>query len=165
MHTGLFIDITAVRANETARKRGVKGALKCKDRHEYTVGTCSIAMAWMLTTDLGGRHLSLARKLFRGDFRQDSLSIRQDSRRRVLARLLDRGRMGKVCRPLPSLLLVLTTIYQSPLEPHVAEVGTESVSCSPLCWLLNGSYGTSSNALKRPEGQILSKRPAIRAKI
>jgi len=35
--TGLFIDITTVRPNVTARALGVRGALKCKDRHSYLV--------------------------------------------------------------------------------------------------------------------------------
>ena len=35
--TGLFIDITTVRPNETARALGLEGALKCKDRHSYLV--------------------------------------------------------------------------------------------------------------------------------
>jgi len=33
--TGLFIDITTVRKNETAVKEGVEGALMCKDKHHY----------------------------------------------------------------------------------------------------------------------------------
>ena len=33
--TGVFIDITAVRPNETARALGVEGALRCKDMHHY----------------------------------------------------------------------------------------------------------------------------------
>ncbi|KAL6241539.1 mannosyltransferase [Rhinocladiella similis] len=33
--TGLFIDISTVRANYTARAEGVEGALMCKDRHHY----------------------------------------------------------------------------------------------------------------------------------
>ncbi|MCJ1304277.1 hypothetical protein MMC08_007089 [Hypocenomyce scalaris] len=33
--TGLFIDITTIRVNETARAQGVEGALMCKDRHHY----------------------------------------------------------------------------------------------------------------------------------
>ncbi|KZF24425.1 hypothetical protein L228DRAFT_96225 [Xylona heveae TC161] len=35
MDNGLFIDITAVRPNETARAEGNAGALMCKDRHHY----------------------------------------------------------------------------------------------------------------------------------
>lgn len=35
--TGLFIDITAVKPNETARAMGVEGVLMCKDRHRYLV--------------------------------------------------------------------------------------------------------------------------------
>ena len=35
--TGLFIDITSVKPNETARAEGKVGALKCKDKHRYTV--------------------------------------------------------------------------------------------------------------------------------
>ena len=35
--TGLFIDITAVRQNDTAVAEGIKGALMCKDRHHYLV--------------------------------------------------------------------------------------------------------------------------------
>ena len=33
--TGLFIDITSVRPNMTARSMGVRGALMCKDEHNY----------------------------------------------------------------------------------------------------------------------------------
>ncbi|GAD97148.1 mannosylphosphorylation protein (Mnn4), putative [Paecilomyces variotii No. 5] len=33
--SGLFIDITTVRANDEARQRGRLGALICKDRHQY----------------------------------------------------------------------------------------------------------------------------------
>lgn len=33
--TGLFIDISTVRVNQTARAEGVEGALMCKDRHHY----------------------------------------------------------------------------------------------------------------------------------
>ncbi|MCJ1376357.1 hypothetical protein MMC20_007599 [Loxospora ochrophaea] len=33
--TGLFIDITTLRPNKTARAEGVEGALMCKDRHHY----------------------------------------------------------------------------------------------------------------------------------
>ena len=36
--TGLFIDITTVRADHAARARGIEGALMCKDRHHYVVG-------------------------------------------------------------------------------------------------------------------------------
>ena len=36
-HTGLFIDITTVRANHTARAKGIEGALYCKDGHHYLV--------------------------------------------------------------------------------------------------------------------------------
>jgi LicD family len=35
--TGLFIDISTVRLNETARAEGIEGALMCKDRHHYLV--------------------------------------------------------------------------------------------------------------------------------
>jgi phosphorylcholine metabolism protein LicD len=35
--TGLFIDITAVRADYVSRARGVRGALFCKDKHRYQV--------------------------------------------------------------------------------------------------------------------------------
>jgi len=35
--TGLYIDITTVRANYTARAQGIEGALMCKDRHHYLV--------------------------------------------------------------------------------------------------------------------------------
>ena len=34
---GLFIDITTVRPNMTARAEGVEGALMCKDKHHYLV--------------------------------------------------------------------------------------------------------------------------------
>jgi hypothetical protein len=37
METGLFIDVTTVHPNETARALGVEGALKCKDGHSYLV--------------------------------------------------------------------------------------------------------------------------------
>jgi len=33
--TGLFIDITTVRVNETAVAEGIEGALMCKDKHHY----------------------------------------------------------------------------------------------------------------------------------
>ena len=33
--TGLFIDISTVRANHTARAEGIEGALMCKDKHHY----------------------------------------------------------------------------------------------------------------------------------
>lgn len=33
--TGLFIDITTLRRNETAENLGIKGAMMCKDRHHY----------------------------------------------------------------------------------------------------------------------------------
>ena len=35
--TGLFIDITTLRVNETARALGIQGALMCKDKHHYLV--------------------------------------------------------------------------------------------------------------------------------
>lgn len=35
--TGLFIDITTIRVNETARALGIEGALMCKDKHHYLV--------------------------------------------------------------------------------------------------------------------------------
>lgn len=35
--TGLFIDISTVRADRIARAHGVKGALMCKDKHRYLV--------------------------------------------------------------------------------------------------------------------------------
>lgn len=35
--SGLFIDITSVRKDYDARKKGQKGALMCKDRHKYFV--------------------------------------------------------------------------------------------------------------------------------
>lgn len=35
--TGLFIDITSIRVNETARALGIEGALMCKDKHHYLV--------------------------------------------------------------------------------------------------------------------------------
>ena len=35
--TGLFIDVSTVRANETARATGIEGALMCKDKHHYLV--------------------------------------------------------------------------------------------------------------------------------
>lgn len=37
--TGLFIDISTVRADYTARAEGVQGALMCKDKHHYLVRT------------------------------------------------------------------------------------------------------------------------------
>ena len=37
MSVGLFIDITAVRPNETARAEGKEGALMLKDKHSYVV--------------------------------------------------------------------------------------------------------------------------------
>ena len=37
--TGLFIDVSTVRANHTARAQGIEGALMCKDKHHYLVGT------------------------------------------------------------------------------------------------------------------------------
>jgi len=33
--TGLFIDVSTVRANYTARAEGIEGALMCKDKHHY----------------------------------------------------------------------------------------------------------------------------------
>lgn len=36
--SGLFIDITTVRADDAARSQGVMGALMCKDGHRYLVG-------------------------------------------------------------------------------------------------------------------------------
>lgn len=36
--SGLFIDITTVRADDAARSRGIMGALMCKDGHHYLVG-------------------------------------------------------------------------------------------------------------------------------
>ncbi|KAI9773755.1 MAG: hypothetical protein M1835_006105 [Candelina submexicana] len=33
--TGMFIDITTVRRNETAEAEGIEGALMCKDEHHY----------------------------------------------------------------------------------------------------------------------------------
>ncbi|KAJ9605642.1 mannosyltransferase [Cladophialophora chaetospira] len=33
--TGLYIDISTVRANDTARAQGIEGALMCKDKHHY----------------------------------------------------------------------------------------------------------------------------------
>ena len=35
--SGLFLDLTTVRANYTARAEGIEGALMCKDRHHYLV--------------------------------------------------------------------------------------------------------------------------------
>ena len=35
--TGLFIDITTLRVNHTARALGVEGAMMCKDKHHYLV--------------------------------------------------------------------------------------------------------------------------------
>jgi hypothetical protein len=35
--TGLFIDISIVSANETARAEGIEGALFCKDGYHYRV--------------------------------------------------------------------------------------------------------------------------------
>ena len=35
--TGLFVDITTIRVNETARAMGIEGALMCKDNHHYLV--------------------------------------------------------------------------------------------------------------------------------
>ncbi|MCJ1434511.1 hypothetical protein MMC27_003880 [Xylographa pallens] len=35
METGLFIDVTTVRPNTTARALGIEGALQCKDKHHY----------------------------------------------------------------------------------------------------------------------------------
>ena len=35
--TGLFIDITTVRPNNTARNLGIEGSLMCKDKHHYLV--------------------------------------------------------------------------------------------------------------------------------
>jgi hypothetical protein len=37
MQTGLFIDVTTVRPNVTARALGIEGALQCKDKHHYLV--------------------------------------------------------------------------------------------------------------------------------
>lgn len=37
INTGVFIDITTVRPNETARAEGKEGAMKCKDNHKYMV--------------------------------------------------------------------------------------------------------------------------------
>ncbi|KAF2723543.1 hypothetical protein K431DRAFT_319011 [Polychaeton citri CBS 116435] len=33
--SGLFIDITTLRVNETARQEGIEGAMMCKDKHHY----------------------------------------------------------------------------------------------------------------------------------
>jgi hypothetical protein len=38
--SGLFIDITAVRADDERRANGQPGALMCKDRHNFDVSAC-----------------------------------------------------------------------------------------------------------------------------
>ncbi len=45
--TGLFIDISTVRANHTARVLGIKGALMCKDKHHY-LASASNESDWRL---------------------------------------------------------------------------------------------------------------------
>ena len=46
MQTGIFIDITAVRVNETAKALGVED-LMCKDRHRYNV-RAKLSIPWFL---------------------------------------------------------------------------------------------------------------------
>ena len=64
--TGLFIDITSVRPNFTARSMGVEGALMCKDNHHYLVCVQSYERErWRRNSDcriqIGERAISLAR--------------------------------------------------------------------------------------------------------
>ena len=47
MQTGIFIDITAVRPNETAAAEGNGEDLYCKDKHVFNVGSqASMDLAW-----------------------------------------------------------------------------------------------------------------------
>lgn len=74
--TGLFIDISTVRANYTARAEGVQGALMCKDKHKYLVCTVPPRECVDVTeTDLtlGARHLSSAGQFLRRHTCQDPL--------------------------------------------------------------------------------------------
>ncbi len=56
--TGLFIDISTVRANYTARAEGVEGALMCKDKHHYLVCGPDLAPCARTDTSLGARYIS-----------------------------------------------------------------------------------------------------------
>ena len=44
--TGLFIDITTIRVNHTARALGIAGALMCKDKHHYLVSYVHVSAYW-----------------------------------------------------------------------------------------------------------------------
>lgn len=50
--SGLYIDITAVRADEKRRKNGEEGALICKDSHQYQVRLLAtlLSMGWVALT-------------------------------------------------------------------------------------------------------------------
>lgn len=48
MKTGIFIDITVVRPNETAAAEGRPGELFCKDKHHYNVRDITFeGRAWL----------------------------------------------------------------------------------------------------------------------
>ena len=81
--TGLFIDISTVRANHTARAAGIQGALMCKDRHHYLVPYIPPLAPLPLTEFLGTRHLSPAYIYLRRHARQDPLRLHLAARRRI----------------------------------------------------------------------------------
>lgn len=60
--TGMFIDITTVRKNETAEAEGIKGALMCKDKHHYLVSPCGCNSGWLFTW--AGPNLYCRRRIF-----------------------------------------------------------------------------------------------------
>ena len=62
--TGLFIDITTIRPNITAREEGIEGALQCKDKHHYLVYICVHKDRWsmgLIRWATGERYLSIKR--------------------------------------------------------------------------------------------------------
>ena len=65
METGLFIDVTTVRPNTTARALGIEGALQCKDKHHYLVRPDPTLTQAGTHTDLpaqlGARFVSITR--------------------------------------------------------------------------------------------------------
>jgi LicD family len=74
--TGLFIDISTVRANHTARALGVQGALMCKDRHHYLVPSNPSSFPFLsMLTCLGTRHLPAPHVYLRRNARENPLRL------------------------------------------------------------------------------------------
>ncbi|KAI9717924.1 MAG: hypothetical protein M1812_004451 [Candelaria pacifica] len=138
--TGMFIDITTVRKNETAEAEGIKGALMCKDKHHYLVSSSFLSSdkyqllkETYMTCAVGKGDFPFEAISVRGFSRFSPLCLRPDPPRRVWQQSTDNYDVSKVSLSnIPYLVHILegTSWVSSLLVPGL--LVRQRSACKPL---------------------------------